>query len=81
MPNPCISPRVFRILKEVHGLYERAHPVAPAAGPTDPVAATEEDLGSVVPDKSGWSPHPSERRDFYHRIRVFPPDVAAGGST
>jgi endonuclease III len=28
-------------------------------------------------DPSGWAPHPSERRDFYHRIRVFPPDVAA----
>ena len=42
-----------------------------------PVPATEEDLGPVVPDGSGWTPHPSERRDFYHRIRVFPPDVAA----
>lgn len=28
-------------------------------------------------DRSGWPPHPSERRDFYHRIRVFPPEVAA----
>lgn len=26
-------------------------------------------------DRSGWVPHPSERRDFLHRIRVFPPDV------
>src|SRR5437762_454755 len=23
-----------------------------------------------------WIRHPSERRDLYHRIRVFPPDVA-----
>jgi endonuclease III len=28
-------------------------------------------------DRSGWPPHASERRDFYHRIRAFPPEVAA----
>jgi DNA (cytosine-5)-methyltransferase 1 len=28
-------------------------------------------------DRSGWPPHASERRDFYHRIRVFPREVAA----
>jgi hypothetical protein len=27
-------------------------------------------------DRTGWPPHPSERRDFYHRIRVFPPEMA-----
>jgi endonuclease III len=27
-------------------------------------------------DRSGWPPHASERRDFYHRIRMFPPEVA-----
>jgi DNA (cytosine-5)-methyltransferase 1 len=37
----------------------------------------EEDSTPVSPDLSGWTPHPSERRDFYHRIRVFPPEVAA----
>ncbi len=26
--------------------------------------------------RTGWPPHPSERRDFYHRIRVFPPEMA-----
>ena len=26
---------------------------------------------------SGWEPDPRERRDFYHRARAFPPDVAA----
>jgi DNA (cytosine-5)-methyltransferase 1 len=36
-----------------------------------------EDATPVPPDPSGWSPHPSERRDLYHRVRVFPPDVAA----
>lgn len=35
-----------------------------------------EELSSVPPDLSGWTAHPSERRDFYHRIRVFPPPVA-----
>jgi DNA (cytosine-5)-methyltransferase 1 len=39
--------------------------------------AQPEDLLPVEPDLSGWSPHPSERRDFYHRIRVFPPEVAS----
>jgi DNA (cytosine-5)-methyltransferase 1 len=43
----------------------------------NPVSASDDDIGFVIPDKSGWTPHPSERRDFYHRIRVFPPDVAA----
>lgn len=38
--------------------------------------ATEEDTTPVEPDRSGWSLHPSERRDFYHRTRFFPPDVA-----
>lgn len=37
----------------------------------------DEDAGTVSPDPSGWPPHPSERRDFYHRVRFFPPDVAA----
>ena len=27
-------------------------------------------------DLSGWPSHPSERRDLYHRIRFFPPEVA-----
>lgn len=36
----------------------------------------EEDIAPVAPDRSGWTPHPSERRDFYHRVRVFPADVA-----
>src|SRR5215207_7199931 len=28
------------------------------------------------PELSGWPVDPRERCDFYHRIRVFPPDVA-----
>ena len=35
----------------------------------------EEDLTPVAPDLSGWTPHPSERRDFWNRIRAFPPEV------
>ncbi len=38
--------------------------------------ANEEDTSPVAVDPSGWTPHPSERRDFFHRTRVFPPDVA-----
>ena len=30
-----------------------------------------------LPDRSGWTPHASERRDFLNRIRTFPPSVAA----
>jgi endonuclease III len=39
--------------------------------------ASEEEVepGEVLPDASGWPIHPSERRDFFHRIRVFPPAV------
>jgi DNA (cytosine-5)-methyltransferase 1 len=29
----------------------------------------EDDVGTVTPDRSGWTPHPSERRDFCNRIR------------
>lgn len=47
------------------------------AQPDTPVETPDEDSGTVAPDPSGWTPHPSERRDFYHRVRVFPPDVAA----
>jgi DNA (cytosine-5)-methyltransferase 1 len=36
----------------------------------------EEDSTPVAPDRSGWTPHPSERRDFWNRIRAFPAEVA-----
>lgn len=49
----------------------------PPASTDDPLVTAEEDAVPVEPDLSGWSPHPSERRDFYHRIRVFPPDVTS----
>src|SRR2546421_6014748 len=39
------------------------------------VLAVEEDVTPVAPDLSGWTPHPSERRDFWNRIRAFPPEV------
>jgi DNA (cytosine-5)-methyltransferase 1 len=42
-----------------------------------PGDAGAEDSVSVPPDRSGWTPHPSERRDFFNRIRAFPPDVTA----
>src|SRR5262249_23370107 len=44
--------------------------------------AIETDLpsrGASVPDgaaSSGWPLHPKERRDFYHRVHAFPPEVA-----
>ena len=43
------------------------------------IADEEENPGvdeATLVDKTGWPPHPSERRDFYHRIRAFPPEVA-----
>ena len=43
----------------------------------EPVPPAEEDLVPVAPDRSGWTPHPSERRDFLNRIRAFPPSVSA----
>src|SRR3954447_14074659 len=42
----------------------------------EPVPAAEEDATPVAPDLSGWTLHPSERRDFWNRIRAFPPEVA-----
>src|SRR5205823_10840439 len=40
--------------------------------PDDPASAE----ALAARDRTGWPPHPSERRDFYHRIRVFPPEMA-----
>ena len=37
--------------------------------------AVEEDASPIAPDRSGWTPHPSERRDFWNRIRAFPAEV------
>ena len=37
--------------------------------------AVEDDIAPVAPDRSGWTPHASERRDFWNRIRAFPPEV------
>jgi hypothetical protein len=36
-----------------------------------------EGLCELVDDHSGWPPHPSERRDLYHRIRCFPTEVVS----
>jgi hypothetical protein len=43
-----------------------------APEPDDPASAE----ALAARDRTGWPPHPSERRDFYHRIRVFPPEIA-----
>jgi hypothetical protein len=40
--------------------------------PDDPASA--ESLAAR--DRTGWPLHPSERRDFGYRIRVFPPEMA-----
>ncbi len=40
--------------------------------PDDPASAE----ALAARDRTGWPLHPSERRDFYHRIRVFPPEMA-----
>jgi DNA (cytosine-5)-methyltransferase 1 len=49
----------------------------PAPERVEPDLAVEEDGAPVEPDLSGWTPHPSERRDFHNRIRAFPPSVTA----
>lgn len=48
----------------------------PVSGDVDPVLLAEEDTSPVAPDRSGWTPHPSERRDFFNRIRAFPVSVS-----
>ena len=37
---------------------------------------TARSLIRAMRSPSGWPVDPRERCDFYHRIRVFPPDVA-----
>ena len=41
-----------------------------------PLVGQPKGSGVVEADPSGWQPHLNERRDFYHRIRLFPEDVA-----
>jgi hypothetical protein len=43
----------------------------------DPETEDTEEAPHASPHGSGWPLHQSERRDFYHRIRVFPPAVVA----
>jgi DNA (cytosine-5)-methyltransferase 1 len=49
----------------------------PGVGNDQPLEVAGEDSVAVPFDPSGWRAHPSERRDFNHRIRFFPPEVAA----
>src|SRR3954452_14819962 len=51
-------------------------PVSDPAEP-EPVPVIDEDITPVAPDLSGWTPHPSERRDFWNRIRAFPTEVVS----
>jgi DNA (cytosine-5)-methyltransferase 1 len=55
--------------REIHNSQSVDEPGADDAG--------EQDVTPVAPDQTGWPPHPSERRDFYNRIRAFPPSVSA----
>src|SRR6267154_1437773 len=54
--------------------------VDPSPAANDSAAPESDDPASAealaARDRTGWPPHPSERRDFYHRIRVFPPEMA-----
>jgi DNA (cytosine-5)-methyltransferase 1 len=42
----------------------------------DAAALAAEHLGNGADDMIGWPRDPSERADFYHRVRVFPSDLA-----
>lgn len=54
---------------------DRRQPSPTDAQPPEPDApASAEALAAR--DRTGWPPHPSERRDFGYRIRVFPPEMA-----
>ena len=60
------------------GRKRSSHPQnEPAVPSPEPDPTTEVDITPVPPDGSGWALHPSERRDFFSRIRTFPPDVAS----
>lgn len=42
----------------------------------EPELSVDEDSTPVIPDRSGWTSHPRERRDFWNQIRAFPPEIA-----
>jgi hypothetical protein len=52
----------------------RRHNPEEAALPPDKEEVEE---GMVGTDLSGWPPHTSERRDFWHRLRTIPKEVVA----
>jgi endonuclease III len=39
------------------------------------IISDEADAAAVASDLSGWTPHASERRDFWNRIHMFPREV------
>src|SRR5258708_38510761 len=45
--------------------------------PEDPLEESGGEACAPGSDLSGWPSHPSERRDLYHRIRFFPPEVSS----
>jgi DNA (cytosine-5)-methyltransferase 1 len=59
-------------MKTPHGRPTPPANVRAAPEADDPASAA----ALAARDCTGWPPHPSERRDFYHRIRVFPPEMA-----
>ncbi len=58
----------------INGRHELSRTANHAAAPDSDDAAATESLAAH--DRTGWPPDPNERRDFYHRIRVFPPELA-----
>jgi hypothetical protein len=63
-----------------HSPPRKQGPVPDSPPSEDALAEDIEEPGTAAAlaaqDRSGWPPHPSERRDFYYRIRAFPPGVA-----
>lgn len=62
-------PSLARRLEELAGVADAGSRAA------EPDLA-DEDAGELA-SRSGWPAEPRERRDFYHRIREFPVDIAA----
>src|SRR6266704_2280492 len=69
-------------MKALHGRRAgRRQPtrIEPSPAANDSATAPDDSASAealAAHDRTGWPPHPSERRDFYHRIRVFPPEMA-----
>ena len=70
-PIPSLARRLSELAEQPRDEESRQEPAPP---PSSIAAGTPVNVEARIVS-SGWPPDARDRRDFYHRIREFPPDV------